>query len=73
MNNLPLQAHDDRADLKLPEVEHLENPMPINQFHANILRETDESPATHRNWQTQSRPVEPCRGYEPIGYPDNAI
>jgi len=63
MNNLPL-----------PEVEHLENPKPINQFHAKILRETDESPATHRNWQTQSQArVEPCRGYEPIGYPDNAI
>jgi len=59
MNNLPL-----------PEVEHLENPKPVNQFHAQILEQAN-SPATHKHWPTQSQArVEPCRGYD---WPGNAI
>lgn len=58
-------------EIPLPEVEHLENPKPVNQFHAQMLRKTDQPPVSHRNWQAQSQAiVEPCRGYD---WPDNAI
>lgn len=57
-------------DIPLPEVEELEQPKPRNQFHAQILAQANQPPVSQKNWETQSRPVEPCRGYE---WPGNAI
>jgi hypothetical protein len=68
MNNLPLHAHDELPPL--PEVEHLENPKPVNQWHAQILAQANQAPVAQKFWETQSRLVEPCRGYD---WPDNAI
>lgn len=65
---LLMTMNDDRADLKMPEVEHLENPKPVNQFHEQILAQANEPPVSQKHWPTQ--PVEPFRGYE---WPDNAI
>jgi len=60
MNNLPL-----------PEVEHLENPKPVNQFHAQILAQANEPPVSQKHWPTQSQArVEPCRGYD---WPSNEV
>jgi len=60
-------------NIPLPEVEELQEPKPRNQWHQQILAQANQSPVAHKFWDTQSRPVEQCRGYEPIGYPDNAI
>jgi hypothetical protein len=57
-------------EITLPEAEELEPPKPRNQFHAQILAQANQAPIAHKFWETQSRPVEPCRGYY---WPDNAI
>jgi hypothetical protein len=51
-------------ELPLPEVEELEQPKLINQFHKQILSQANQAPVAHKFWGTQSRPVEPCRGYD---------
>jgi len=57
-------------NIPLPEVEELQEPKPRNQFHAQILAQANEPPVSHKHWPTQSRPVEPCRGYD---WPGNTI
>jgi hypothetical protein len=65
-----LKTMSQPKDLPLPEVEELQEPKPRNQFHAQILDQANQPPVAHKFWETQSRPVEPCRGYD---WPDNAI
>ncbi len=68
MNNLPLQAHDEMPPL--PEVEELQEPKPRNQFHEQMLKQANEPAKSQRLWTEQSKPIEPCRGYD---CPDNTI
>ena len=51
-------------DLPLPEVEEIETG-PRNQWHRDLLRQANENPVSHRNWETQAQAKsEPCHGYE---------
>lgn len=50
-------------NIPLLEVEEISE-QPINQWHAQLLAQTDKPPVSHRNWDTQSRPVSPCRLYD---------
>lgn len=57
-------------DLPMPEVDELESPKPRNQWHQQILAQANQAPVAPKFWDTQSRPVEPCRGYD---WPENEI
>lgn len=57
-------------NIPLPEVEELQEPKPRNQWHAQLLEQAGQPPIDHKFWHTQSRPVEPCRGYD---WPESAI
>lgn len=54
-------------NLPLPEVEEISE-QPINQWHAQLLAQADNPPISHRNWESQSKPVSPCRLYD---WPEN--